>query len=77
VTNTTVNSLGIAIPQEDAVAPDWFDPETNDSNFTLATEIGLDANATIEEVEAALQQQTGEVTLSCWKLIINCKILDS
>ena len=33
----------------------------NDSNFTIATELGLPANATLEDVESAFEEQTGEV----------------
>jgi hypothetical protein len=29
LTNTTTESVGISIPEKDAEAPDWFDPETN------------------------------------------------
>ena len=65
ITNTTVTSLAMAIPPEDATAPDWFDPVNNDSNFTLATEMGLPANATLDEVTQAVLNQTGQVDDLC------------
>ncbi|CAG5089689.1 Oidioi.mRNA.OKI2018_I69.PAR.g12308.t1.cds [Oikopleura dioica] len=60
LTNTTTESVGISIPEKDAEAPSWFDPETNESNYTIATVLGLEGNATLQEVEAAQFNLTGE-----------------